>query len=456
MTYLVLQAFFLSNNPQPALSVKLHRNTPEEIYRRMGEFFFTPGHSTPSLFNDDMMFKLLGRKGIRRGDRSDYAIAGCQEPLVTGKENANTTNSWLNLAKILELTLNDGKSLISGTKIGLSWRQLGYRDFAAVCQDIETAYWKQFDHLAGRMVLAANNCVKVLGKVAVPFSSAVQGCLATGRDMRHATRPGTAYSGSGCLVHGLSVLTDSLIAVKQFMKSGTVAPADLLVALRTDFLGQDRLREFLLSAEKYGNNCPGADRLAARLAKEVSRRISAYRNPAGFPFTPDFSTPTTHLLYGYWVGATPDGRKAREMLGYGIDPRPGVARKGLQERMLSTAKLPFASFTGGYASHIGLAPRDFAGMPRKDEKGMALRDRVISPLFGFAEGADGPSPFYVYFNIDDATHLRKVMEQPGKHAPSGVYIMRIHGTFVNFLDLSPAIQEDILARLDPPSTALGR
>jgi formate C-acetyltransferase len=26
--------------------------------------------------------------------------------------------------------------------------------------------------------------------------------------------------------------------------------------------------------------------------------------------------------------------------------------------------------------------------------------------------------------------------------------MRIHGTFVNFLDLSPAIQEDIIARLE--------
>ena len=38
--------------------------------------------------------------------------------------------------------------------------------------------------------------------------------------------------------------------------------------------------------------------------------------------------------------------------------------------------------------------------------------------------------------------------------PSGIYIMRIHGTFVNFLDLSPAIQEDIIARLDPDSTRL--
>ena len=41
-----------------------------------------------------------------------------------------------------------------------------------------------------------------------------------------------------------------------------------------------------------------------------------------------------------------------------------------------------------------------------------------------------------------------IIENPKKYAPSGVYIMRIHGTFVNFLDLSPVIQEDIIARLD--------
>ena len=44
---------------------------------------------------------------------------------------------------------------------------------------------------------------------------------------------------------------------------------------------------------------------------------------------------------------------------------------------------------------------------------------------------------------------------PKKYAPSGVYIMRIHGTFVNFLDLSPDVQEDIIKRLDLSSTTCG-
>ena len=57
-------------------------------------------------------------------------------------------------------------------------------------------------------------------------------------------------------------------------------------------------------------------------------------------------------------------------------------------------------------------------------------------------------------NVTTAETLRAVLANPKKYAPNGVYIMRIHGTFVNFLDLSPAIQEDIILRLDPASTHL--
>ena len=61
---------------------------------------------------------------------------------------------------------------------------------------------------------------------------------------------------------------------------------------------------------------------------------------------------------------------------------------------------------------------------------------------------------YLYFNITTPDTLRKVLAEPEKYAPSGVYIMRIHGTFVNFLDLSPAIQNDIITRLDLESTKI--
>ena len=450
MTEVILEAFFRSNAPQPALSVKIHRNTPEKLFRNMGRFYFTDGELTPSLFNDDMMFEVLAGKGIDNSDMPDWSVAGCQEPLIMGKENGNTTNSWLNLAKILELTLNDGRSLLSGKKIGLGMTELGYASLNELYCDLENAFFKQLDHVLGVMETAANRCTLAIGRCAAPFGSLLFGGLNSGRDMRDPENPGVKYCSSGCLIHGLSVVTDSLTAVKCFLAQNGDA-AVLLQALKDDFAGVPGLRAQLLAYPKYGSNLPEIDGFAAELARKISEKVHALRNPAGKPFMPDYSTPSTHLLYGYWVGATPDGRLSRTMLGYGIDPRPEAVNGELTDQLISERTLPFAAMPGGYASHIGLAPSLFEDAPTCEEKGILMRDRVIRPLF--APKSDGSAPFYVYFNIDSAAHLRKILTDPEKYVPSGIYIMRIHGTFVNFLDLAPAIQEDIIKRLERSENA---
>ena len=35
-----------------------------------------------------------------------------------GKDNANTTNSWLNMGKVLELVLTNGRSALTGLPMG--------------------------------------------------------------------------------------------------------------------------------------------------------------------------------------------------------------------------------------------------------------------------------------------------------------------------------------------------
>ena len=108
---------------------------------------------------------------------------------------------------------------------------------------------------------------------------------------------------------------------------------------------------------------------------------------------------------------------------------------------------------GGCASHFGIDPGYFRGETH-EEKGLEFKTKIFMPLFFNSYDQDDVSPFYLYVNVTTPEMLRKVLAQPEKYAPSGVYIVRIHGTFVNFLDLSPEIQEDIIKRLDPASTQM--
>ena len=448
-TYALLDAYYDMNLPQPILSVKLHRNTPMALYRELGRFFFTPGCLTPSLFNDDSVFEVLGAAGVDERDLEDYSVAGCQEPLIMGRDNGNTTNSWLNLPKILELTLNNGFSTITGNRIDTAAQE---QEPLALLQNIREAFYKNVDYFAGRMADAANGASKALSHLPVPFLSAFMGGAESGIDLRDTKRQGTKYNGSGCLIHGLSVVADSLIAIDCLVKERPGDAAALLEALRGNYEGYEDLRQYMLSKPKFGNNIPEVDSEAAVVAQKVSAIVASQKNYLGNPFRPDWSSPSTHLLYGYWVGATPDGRKAREQINYGVDPLFGEAGSGIGFRMLSNMHLPFAKFSGGYASHFGIDPKFFKA-PDYVGKGEEFAGKIIEPLF-FNEQNEALCPFYLYVNVTTPETLRKVLADPKKYAPSGVYIMRIHGTFVNFLDLSPAIQQDIIKRLDLESTKL--
>ena len=451
-TFALLDAYYAMNLPQPILSVKLHKNTPDALYRSFGRFLFTPGCLTPSFFNDETVFSALSRSGIDPADLEDYSIAGCQEPLIMGKDNGNTTNSWLNLAKILELSINGGISSITNKKIGPGLAELGIAemDAQAVLANIRPVFYKNLAYYVDRMVAAANEASKAVSLLPVPFLSAFMGGVESGIDLRNAAAQGTKYNASGCLIHGLSIIADSFIAIDTLLRERPSDANRLVEALKTNFENDEEMRQYLLTCPKYGNNIEIVDREAREIALKLCDLISSQKNYLGNPFRPDWSTPTTHLLYGYWVGATPDGRRSREMLGYGIDPLFGEAQSGLGFRVLSNLRLPFERMNGGYASHFGIDPNYFSGNTL-EEKGLEFRSRVINPLF-FNRLNKNAAPFYLYVNVTTPEILRKVLANPKKYAPSGVYIMRIHGTFVNFLDLSPEIQEDIIKRLDLKST----
>ena len=443
-TYAMLDAYYDMNLPQPILSVKLHKNTPEKLYKEMGRFFFSPGVLTPSLFNDDALFETLKKSGTDENDLTDISIAGCQEPLIMGKDNGNTTNSWLNLPKILEMTLTGGISAITGEKLADVKK--------ADLKNIREEFYKNVEFFSKEMAKAANGASEALSTQRVPFLSCFMGGMQNGIDARDTHKQGTKYNGSGCLIHGVTVVADSFSAIDALLKERPQDADKLVDAIKNNFKGYDELKEFLLKADKYGNNIEKVDDEAAEIAAKVADIVSSQKNYLGNSFRPDFSSPSTHLLYGYWVGATPDGRSARDMISYGVDPLYGSAENGLGFRMLSNMKMPFEKMNGGYASHLGVDPKYFKA-DTYEGKGIEFRDKIVAPLF-FNPLKEGVSPFYLYVNVTTAEILRKVLAEPQKYAPSGVYIMRIHGTFVNFLDLSPAIQQDIIKRLDPGSANL--
>jgi formate C-acetyltransferase len=455
MTYIILEAFRQSNRPQPNLSVRLHPNTPLEFYQAISKFMFDFGHSSPSFFNDVVIFSALRNKGIAEEDLEDYAVGGCQEPIIKGKENGNTTNSWLNLAKVLEVSLNNGYSLITGKKLAPSYKELGLEENPLTSfAEVKKVFYRYLDYFVEKMIQAANGCTEALSLLPVPFLSVFMGGTETEIDMRDfKSGLGTKYNTSGCLIHGLGTTADSLTAIKYFFDSRSkvnFSMNDLISSLKANFGENEELWDFLKEAPKYGNNINYADKEVVELVKVVSEKINRQKNVFGKNFAADWSTPSTNLLYGYWTGATPDGRKAREPLSYGVDPSPGSATNGLLARVLSQSKLDYEIMTNGSAAAMSINPKAVKGMNLK-QRAQYLKD-IIGTVFNYSPEGRGRGLGYVYFNVFSPEQLLDVAEHPEKY-PYPV-IVRIHGQYGDARKLSPDIlKKDIIPRLDPESVS---
>jgi formate C-acetyltransferase len=264
---------------------------------------------------------------------------------------------------------------------------------------------------------------------------------------------GTKYNASGCLIHGLGVTADSLTVIKYFFDSNSKIEFflnDLITALKRNFEGFEELRNIIQKVPKFGNNIPYADKEAEELAKIVSEKINRQKNPFGKNFAADWSSPSTNLLYGYWTGATPDGRGAREDLSFGLDPSTGMATNGLLTRILSQSKLDYEIITGGSAAAMSINPQGIKGLNLK-EKAQYLKD-IISAIFDYSPAVEGKGLGYVYFNVFSFEQLLDVAEHPEKY--SYPVIVRIHGQYGDARKLSPDIlKKDIIPRLDPGSVS---
>ena len=93
------------------------------------------------------------------------------------------------------------------------------------------------------MVASANGASRAISLLPVPFLSASMGCLETGYDMRDIHNQGTKYNGSGCLIHGSSVIADSFVAVDFLLKDRPEDAENLLDALRNNFEGYEDLHD---------------------------------------------------------------------------------------------------------------------------------------------------------------------------------------------------------------------
>jgi len=125
-------------------------------------------------------------------------------------------------------------------------------------------------------------------------------------------------------------VANSLAALRSVVfEERSATMADVLKALKDDFVGHDLLRRRLLNAPSSGTDDDRVDGILRELYEAWSQAAGATKNWLGLPWRPSTLSVTTQVLHGKACGASPDGRRAREALADGaLSASPGTDVSG--------------------------------------------------------------------------------------------------------------------------------
>ncbi len=431
VTYLILDVIEDMRLLQPSSCLQISNKNPDRFIQRAAKIIQT-GFGQPSLFNTDMIIQELTRQGKSLVDARNGGASGCVEAGAFGKE-AYILTGYLNLVKIFEITLNNGIDPLSGKRLG---PDTGFADEFKTFDELFNAFERQLDHFV-QIKIRGNHTIERLYAATLPapfLSLLVDDCIIQGKDYHDG---GARYNTSYIQGVGLGTLADAMTAVKvHVFDQKDFSMPELIDALRSNFEGSESLRQMLLNhSPKYGNDDNRADDVMVRIFEAYFQAVDGHANTRNGSYHIDMLPTTVHVYFGSVVGATPDGRKAGKPLSEGISPVQGADHKGPTAVIQSAAKMDH-SRTGGTLLNQKFSPELF-----KNENDL---NKLVKLVRGYFEMGG----HHVQFNVVDAATLRAAQKNPEDYRS---LIVRVAGYSDYFCDLSPALQEEIIARTEHQS-----
>jgi pyruvate-formate lyase len=410
------------------LSVRLTEDTPPAFLQRAAELIVAGG-GIPFLFNDACFIPALVDHGITLEDARDYAPIGCVELTIPGKANPHAVSGWFNAAKCLELALFDGVDPLSGERLGPATGML--TDFASY-EALWQAYCRQVEVLTGEMVYRINRG-ELLQREAGPlpcWSTLTDACIVRGRDI---TDGGALYNYHSVCLLGTANTADSLMALKRLVfEERRLTAGEVVAALRVNFADCDDIRQQLLRlAPKYGNDQDEVDALACQVNDHFISLMDGMRSPLNGRYVVHLFSFLCNLAFGQALGATPDGRLARDPIAYSLSAQQGRDESGVTAMLASLARLPHQRAAGGSAAIIDLDPQLVAG-----PAGVARLVQLIRAACAMGVGQ-------LQWNVTTVERLRQAQQDPDRY---GNLPVRVAGYSQMFKLLSPELQEHVIAR----------
>lgn len=431
ISYMMLEALDRLKGLRNGLAVRIAKNTPRDfllkacaVHRRTAGVQFD---------NDEVNVPGMMADGYALEDARDYSIIGCAEVAGTGNSNGYCSGSSCHFERAIESALNEGR-LYSA-----KWAQVGVKTPPA-------SEMKSFEDVKAAFAAQLANAIDVMCKISdikdevfaegfpTPLiSSTIEGCIESGLDI---TQGGARYNHSTVSAHALATVVNSLAAIQWAVFEEKIVSLEELVGhLKNNFKDAEELRQQLLNKPpKFGVNDPKVDDIAVWVTDLLDKESRKHKRPIdGGTYRGLLISAGGQVLAGHSLGATPDGRKAREAVANGMSPANGTDAQGMTAAFHSVAKASRAKLSGGTALNMNLNP-------------LTLKtDENLEKFAALIEGYFEMGGRQVQFNPMSREMLVDAQKNPSDYPD---LMVKVSGYSYRFVDLSKALQDDIIARTE--------
>jgi len=431
VSYIMLEIIEELHVLQPGNSVHISIKTPDAFLHAAAKVI-RQGHGYPSVFNPEIYIEEMTKMGKSLIDAREGGCSGCIEVGAFGKE-AFVLTGYLNVPKIIEVTLNNGIDPISGKLAGIKTGDP--KDFESY-EDLYNAFVAQLNYVVDQKIRVSNYIDRMFAKYTpAPFLSVViEDCISNGKDYYNA---GPRYNTNYIQCTGLATVTDSLSTLKKHVfEAKTFSMDRILTALENNFEGEEFMRQTIINKTPFfGNDEDDADDIAKQVYKDLLGAIDGKANTKGGTFHLNMLSTTCHIYFGKVMGATPNGRLAGKSISDGTSPSHGCDINGPSAVIKSLTKIDH-TLSGGTLLNQRFLP------------GLLKRDQDIEKLGHLIRSYFALGGHHIQFNIVDTATLKAAQESPEEYKD---LLVRMAGYSDYFNDMNQDLQQEVIDRTENES-----
>ncbi len=434
LTHLILKSKREFPLHYPDLAARIHSRAPESYLWDVAETI-KDGAGFPKLLNDEEIIPLYVSKGATFEEALDYAVSGCAEARMPNRDTYTSGGAYINFAAAVEMTLRNGRMKKYGDRaLGV---ETGDPRTFETWEQFWDAYRQQHMLFLRTAFIQQYLIIQIRARhFAQPMGSALHDlCMKHCIDLHQPHIPEGVDLGYFEFM-GLGTVVDSLSAIKKFVYEEKRLTMDqVLAAIDANFEGYEDVRALLKSAPCYGNNDPYADAIGKELDRISVEYAAKYSKDLGINNDVRYVPFTSHVPFGKVVSATPNGRTEWFPLSDGSSASHGADVHGPTAVLLSNAA----------TKNMGMRARAARLVNIKFTPKCVQGDQGTEKLVDFIRTFCDLKLWHVQFNVLNRETLIAAQHDPQKYRN---LIVRIAGYSAYFVDLSPDLQNDLIARTD--------